>query len=184
MWNDYYNWIELEKGDQEEKDLKNYSISTKIDPYKKKNKLIQKRKNIIVNDRIMHIIQLKDRRLAVSAGSALYIYIKNTFNLQLIIDKHKGEINSFTELKNGLIITCSDDKTMNVIKLSVDNNYDVIQVLKEHKDYVYKIIEIKENEYISISKDINMLYGKLILLINFIIYNQLYITIEEILLIL
>ena len=73
---------------------------------------------------------------------------------------------------------------MNVIKLSVDNNYDVIQVLKEHKDYVYKIIEIKENEYISISKDINMLYGKLILLINFIIYNQLYITIEEILLIL
>lgn len=143
MLKDYYNWIDLEKGDQEDIDL--LTCCTKECPYKKKN--------IVVNDRIMHIIQLRDGRLAVSAGSALYIYIKNTFNLQLIIDKHKGEINSFTELKNGLIITCSDDKTMNVIKLSEDNNYDVIQVLKEHKDYVYKIIEIKENEYISISKD-------------------------------
>ena len=109
----------------------------------------------------MHIIQLRDGRLAVSARSVLYIYINNTFNLQLKIDKHKEEINSCTELKNRLIITCSDDKAMNVIKLNKDNNYDVIQVLKEHRDYVYKMIEIKENEYISISKDTKYVIWKI-----------------------
>ena len=109
----------------------------------------------------MHIIQLNDGRLALSAGCVLNIYKKITFSLQLIIDKHKGEINSFTELKNGLIITCSDDKTMNVIKLIEDNNYDIIQVLKEHSDYVYKMIEIKKNEYISISKDTKYVIWKI-----------------------
>ena len=149
---DYENWIELEEGDKNQI-LLNNGLTVAAKNYKKIIILSQKRKNINVSGRIMHIIQLKDGRLAVSAGIILYIYTKNTFNLQLKIDKHKGEINSFTELKNGLIITCSDDKTMNVIKLIEDNNYDVIQVLKEHRDYVYKMIEIKENEYISISKD-------------------------------
>ena len=72
MMNDYYNFIELE-GDQEEIPVENHMTRVGIKyPYKKK--LIQKRKNIDVNDRIMHIIQLRDGRLAISAGSVLYIY--------------------------------------------------------------------------------------------------------------
>ena len=53
-------------------------------------------------------------------------------------------------------ITCSYDKTMKVIKLIGEDEYEIEQTLQGHKSYVCKVIEIKENELISISYDKTM----------------------------
>ena len=89
------------------------------------------------------------------------IYKKDTYDLQLSIKEHSDEINSFTELNDRRIITCSIDKTMKIIKLIGEDKYQIEQTLQSHTNYVYKIIEIKENILISISWDKTMKIWKL-----------------------
>ena len=58
-------------------------------------------------------------------------------------------------------ITCSYDKTMKVIKLIGEDEYEIEQTLQGHTSYVCKVIEIKENELISVSYDKTMKIWKL-----------------------
>ena len=83
------------------------------------------------------------------------IYKKDSYDLQLSIKEHSSDINSFNELHDRRIISCSADKTMKIIKLIGEDKYQIEQTLQGHTDWVYKIIEIKENELISISYDKN-----------------------------
>ena len=156
------NWEELERRFQEPQKIKEYYYfkngnEIKINNIQTNFKSIKIKS---IKSRIMYILQLKNGKLAVSSGNALYIYKQKTFELLLQIDKHSGEINSFTELSDGCIVTCSDDKTINVIKLIGDSNYKLEQTLKGHDDYVYKMIEMKEKEYVSISKDTKIIKWK------------------------
>ena len=89
------------------------------------------------------------------------IYKKDTYDLQLSIKEHSSSIYSFTELHDRRIITCSDDKTMKIIKLIGEDKYQIEQTLQGHTSIVFKIIEIKENELISISCDKTMKIWKL-----------------------
>ena len=106
---------------------------------------------------INHLGILKDGRLvSCSDDSSFNIYNINSYELQLSIKEHSNGILSFTQLNNGLIITCSKDKTMKVIKLINDDKYEIIQTLIGHNNTVMKVIEIKNNELISISREENM----------------------------
>ena len=62
----------------------------------------------------MHILQLSNEILAVSAGDVLDFYKPKTFDFLLEIDIHSGEINSFSELRDGSLVICSDE-SINVI---------------------------------------------------------------------
>ena len=53
-------------------------------------------------------------------------------------------------------IIFSYDKTMKVIKLIGEDEYEIEQTLQGHTSYICKVIEIKENELISISYDKTM----------------------------
>ena len=101
---------------------------------------------------IKFLLKLNDGRLACSGNKILNIYHKNSFELQIEIKEHSNYINSFTQLNDGKIITCSNDKTMKIIELINEEKYKVIQILNHHSP-IFKIIEIKNNELISISED-------------------------------
>ena len=110
---------------------------------------------------VNHIDILNDGRLIASfSDKSLFIYNKDTYEIQLSIKEHSKQINSFTEINNKRIITCSD-KTMKIIKLIGEDNYKIEQTLLGHTDFICRIIEIKENELISISYDKIMKIWKL-----------------------
>ena len=67
------------------------------------------------------------------------IYKKDFYELQLSIKEYSKWINSFTELHDRRIITCSGDKTMKIIKLIGEDKYQIEQTLKGYTNYVYKI---------------------------------------------
>ena len=103
---------------------------------------------------ISHLELLKDGRIASSSGDgSIKIYNNdNSYNLQLIINEHKEAINYFTQLENEKIISCSSDKTINIIKLNESNSYTLEQTLTEHNSSVYKILSPDEEFLISLSK--------------------------------
>ena len=114
-------------------------------------------KNLIGNLEV-----LKDGRLvSFSMENTFTIYKKDSFEVQLSITLHTGNILYLTQLKNGKIITCSEDKTMKVIKLINQDKYQIEQILEGHSFWIFKVIEIKENELISISFDKTMKIWKL-----------------------
>jgi len=106
---------------------------------------------------IMHLSKLKDGRLISSLyDCTLNIYKKDSFELQLSIKEHSSYVQCFIQLQNDKIVTCSNDKTMNIIKLTNENKYILEQKLQGHSGYVGNVIEIKENELISVSYDKSM----------------------------
>ena len=121
------------------------------------NFLTLSNKNLIANLEV-----LKDGRLvSFSIENSFKIYKKDSFEVQLSITLHTGNILYLTQLKNEKIITCSEDKTMKVIKLIDQDKYQIEQILEGHSLWIYKVIEIKENELISISFDKTMKIWKL-----------------------
>ena len=82
--------------------------------------------------------------ISSSADGSIKIFSQNNFEVQLTINEHQKEINSFTLLNDDRIISCSDDTTMKVIKLIGQNSYNVEQILNKHTDHVYKIVELKK----------------------------------------
>jgi WD40 repeat protein len=74
----------------------------------------------------------------------LNIYKKDSYELQLSIKEHSSCVRAFTQLQDGRIISCSDDKTMKIIKLIGEDKYQIEQTLQGHRSFVYKVIEIKK----------------------------------------
>ena len=68
------------------------------------------------------------------------IYKKDSYELHLSIKEHSNGIDSFIEIYDRRIITCSDDKTMKIIKLIGDNKYQIEQTLQTYNSIIYKII--------------------------------------------
>ena len=105
-------------------------------------------------ERITYLSKLKDGRFAsCSSDGFLNIYKNNSLELQLSIKLHSNWINSFTQLINGKIMTCSGDKTIKITKLINKKKYEIEQTLIGHTEDVLKAIEIKKNELLSISRD-------------------------------
>ena len=81
----------------------------------------------------------------------------NRINLFLFLNKeHSNTVYYFFQLIKNNILTCSDDKTMKIIKFTEDNKYNLEQSLIGHYGAIYKAIEIRDNVLVSVSSDKTM----------------------------
>ena len=101
------------------------------------------------NNSIYTIIQLQDGRLA-SGGcdGSIIIYNQKTFEPEMTIKEHSKNIYDIIQLKNGNLVSCSnDDKKMNVYKINENNNYKLISQVDAGKDNSpYQIQELENGE--------------------------------------
>jgi len=101
------------------------------------------------NNYIYTIIQLQDGRLA-SGGcdGSIIIYNQKTFEPEMTIKEHSKNIYDIIQLKNGNLVSCSnDDKKMNVYKINENNNYKLISQVDAGKDNCpYQIQELENGE--------------------------------------
>jgi len=96
---------------------------------------------------IKTILQLYDGRL-VSGGENgfIIIYNKETFQPEIIIKEQTSNINHLIQLKDGNIISCSNDKTMILFQLIENNKYKILsQVNVGNDNYPHKIRELDNN---------------------------------------
>ena len=92
------------------------------------------------------IIQLQDGRLASGGGDGnIIIYNKETLKQELIINEHTKEIRDLIQLKNGNLMSCSDDKTMNLYQLIENNKYKLLSQVKVQENYAPRKIRELEN---------------------------------------
>jgi len=70
-----------------------------------------------------------------------------------IIRSHKAIINYLDTLKDGRLVSCSDDNTINIYKLE---NFDIQISIKEHSNYVRSFTELENGKIITCSKDKTM----------------------------
>ena len=95
---------------------------------------------------------MEDYYLLLGNGT-INIYKKDSYEIDLSIKAHSKDINSAIQLSDERILTCSEDNTMKVIKLTDDNKYIIESSLESHDNEVLNAIEIKNNEIISVSLD-------------------------------
>ncbi len=108
-----------------------------------------------------HLSQMNDGRLiSCSYDGTVNIYRRYSYDIELSIKAHEVDINYFIVLKNGKILTCSDDKTMKLIKIE-EKELKIEQTLLGHENIVESSIELKENLIISVAKDKSMKIWKL-----------------------
>ena len=113
--------------------------------------------NLYPGGSISYLYLLKDGRMLACRGcGALNVLKKDTFDLLSTNYLHRYDLHYCTQLNNGNIITCSNDSTMKIIKISDDNRAITLQTLTDHSQHVSKAIEIKNNIIISISSDQTM----------------------------
>ena len=109
------------------------------------------------NKTVNILLQLKDGRIiSGSEDGMLNIYNKDNYEIDLSIKEHSNKINSCIQLNDERIVTCSNDCTMKIIKLTNDNKYALESTLESPEKMVLNVIEIKNNEIISILSDKTM----------------------------
>ena len=99
------------------------------------------------------MLLLSDSRIAsTSLENSIKIFNATTFDLSLTINEHSKSIKFLLQLKNGLLISCSNDESIKIFKLFT-KSYTIIQILMGHNKPVYKIINSLDNNLISCSLD-------------------------------
>ena len=113
--------------------------------------------NLYPGGGIFCLCLLKDGRMLACRGcGTINVLKKDTYELLSTNFLHRYMVHYCTQLNNGNIITCSNDSTMKIIKISDDNRVITLQTLTDHSQHVCKAIEIKNNIIISISSDKTM----------------------------
>ena len=101
---------------------------------------------------------LNDGRFVTgSSDSSIIIYNNKTFQPDLTIKEHTNQVNCVTQLKSGVLASCSADKTIKLFNIN-GNEYNVIQTLNYHKNYVYKIMELSNQKLVSCSNDNSIIF--------------------------
>ena len=113
--------------------------------------------DIIINnnlDSVLTFTQLKNKNIALSfkKDNSLKIIKINNYNeyenIQIIKNAHNNTINKIIELKNGNLVTFSDDCSFKIWRLNNNNNkYEKINEFKD-SNKISDGIEIKDNEII------------------------------------
>ena len=107
---------------------------------------------------VLALTVLNDGRLVSGARDYLIIiYNKSTYNPDLIIKEHKGGIFCISQLSSGFLASCSQDKTIKIIKIK-GLEYEILQTLEYHTDSVYRIIELNNNTLVSSSVDSSIIF--------------------------
>ena len=100
----------------------------------------------IHDDYINCLLCLNDGRIAsASFDTKINIYNKNLLTIDIQINEHLKSVTYITQLKNNNLVSCSEDKTINIIKIII-NKYVIIQTLLEHHWGVNKIIELSNGQ--------------------------------------
>jgi len=97
------------------------------------------------------------RLVSGSIDCSIIIYNKTTYQPDLIIKEHSSWICNIIQLNSGILISCSDDKTIKLFKIE-GNKYEVLQTLNYHKDRVSRIIEINNKILVSSSLDSSIIF--------------------------
>ena len=100
----------------------------------------------IHDDYINCLLCLNDGRIAsASFDTKINIYNKNLLTIDIQINEHLKSVTYITQLKNNNLVSCSEDKTINIIKI-IFNKYVLIQTLLEHHWGINKIIELSNGQ--------------------------------------
>ena len=75
----------------------------------------------------------------------------------MTIKEHQDSVFYLTQLKNGNLVSSSEDSTIKIIRLISNKEYNVIQTLLGHSNAVMKTIELS-NVYNSIIKSLRNPY--------------------------
>ena len=101
---------------------------------------------------------LKDGRFVTgSTDSSIIIYNNKTIQPDLTIKEHTNYVNCVTQLKSGVLASCSEDKMIKLFNIN-GNEYNVIQTLSYHSSYVYKIMELSNQKLVSCSYDKSIIF--------------------------
>jgi len=123
------------------------------------NNKISKRKNILTlknhKESVQCLLILKDGRLVSSSNDGLIIIYKTNFEIDLIINIHKKEVYNIIQNHLNDIISCSADKTINIIQL-LKGTYYVKQTLKSHSNSILHIREFSNKNLFSSSSDLTI----------------------------
>ena len=122
-----------------------YRIIQKIDLTNKICLVLNK-----LNDNNSLLISLNDNKIYIFKNNG-----NNDYFQDKIIGSHEGTINCLIQLKNNLIVSGSDDKT-----IIIWNEKKRQSILKGHKDSINVIIEIDNENFCSGSSDNNIIIWK------------------------
>ena len=84
------------------------------------------------------------------------IYSKKAFTFLLSIPKtiHSEKITRITELKNGFLVSTSEDHTAKILKIDYENkSYEEIQTLEGHTSRVWMSLELSDGKLATCSND-------------------------------
>ena len=123
------------------------------------NNKISQRKNILTlknhTEPVQCLLILKDGRLVSSSNDGLIIIYKRNFEPDLILKIHKKEVYNIIQNHLNDIVSCSADKTINVIQLLKDT-YNVKQTLRSHSNSIIHIQEFSNHNLFSSSTDLSI----------------------------
>lgn len=101
---------------------------------------------------------LNDERLVSgSLDNNIIIYNKLAYEPDIIIKDHKGSVYYLTKLSNGILASCSKDKTIKLFIIS-GNNYKALKTMNYHEKEVFKVIELKNQNLVSCSCEQSIIF--------------------------
>ena len=99
-----------------------------------------------------------DNRLACGyKDSAIRVFDLQNFKCDLALRGHRSSVNYISLLSNGCLVSCSDDKLINIWKINKEN-YKYEAKLKDFYGYIWKVSEISDNRICSCSYDKIIIY--------------------------
>ena len=109
-------------------------------------------------DRVYCLTLLNDGRLVSgSDDNSIIIYNKKNYEPDIIINEHNSWINCLITLKNGILASCSHDKTIKLFYVK-EKKYKEIQSLDLHIDSVNTIRELSNKYLVSGSDDKTIIF--------------------------
>ena len=101
---------------------------------------------------------LNDGRLVSGSDDKnIIIYNKMTYKPDVIIKEHKSHVHYITQLSEGILASCSYDKTIKLFIIK-GNKYKTLQTLNYHSNSIYKVLELKNKYLVSCSEDKSIIF--------------------------
>ena len=127
----------------------NYNIIKNLKEFENKSNIIQ----------IYEEIYDKSNKYILCVGNLININL-NPFKYNFkILDYHTDIITYIDKLKDGRLISCSADNSLNIYK---NNTYELQLSIKEHSDWINSFTQLKDERIITCSGDNTMKIIKLI----------------------
>ena len=121
--------------------------------YKKKNFYLKNILSIEMKSNINCVIELQNKEFAISSSNGeIYIFSNKTFQINLSINAHKNSVWEIIQLKNELIASCSDDKSIKFWNVfSHKKNKLEFELINSDEEGIQSIKQINEKLLISSS---------------------------------